>query len=143
MNITIEICIFELFEGPKFSLNWQSSFLDQISPDKVDFLEQICPEKVFPFKNGKSQQHHWILHIQIRLAIKFRLKMTILTFCTKFAQKGYFRSKTEKVNTAIKFCITEFFWVPNFSLNWQSSFFGPNFPKRSISSLNRKSEYHH
>ena len=28
--------------------------------------------------------------------IKFQLNFTILIFWTKFAQKGYFRSKTEK-----------------------------------------------
>ena len=39
---------------------------------------------------------------------KFSLKLTILRFWTKFAQEGYFRSKTEKVNTAIEFFIFQF-----------------------------------
>ena len=40
-------------------------------------------------------------------------------FWTKFAQKGCFLSKTEKVktNTTIEFCIFKLDWLPNFSLN--------------------------
>ena len=53
----------------------------------------------------------------MRLATKFHLKLTILIFWTKFGQKGYFRSKTEKVNITIEFCIFELVQVPNFSLN--------------------------
>ena len=41
----------------------------------MDFLE-----KNFPAKNGKSEQHHWILHIQISLDTKVQLKLTILFF---------------------------------------------------------------
>ena len=33
--------------------------------------------------------------------------MTILIFCTKFAGKGFFRSKIEKLNTTIEFYIFE------------------------------------
>ena len=46
--------------------------------------------------------------MQISLGAKFRVKLTILNFWTKLAQKGYyFRSKTEKVNITIEFCIVE------------------------------------
>ena len=48
-------------------------------------------------ENRKSEQH-WILHIQIILGTQFQLKLTILIFWTKFARKGYFRPKTEKLN---------------------------------------------
>ena len=48
-------------------------------------------------ENRKSEQH-WILHIQIILGTQFQLKLTILIFWTKFARKGYFSSKTEKLN---------------------------------------------
>ena len=48
-----------------------------------------------------------MLHIQISFGTKFQLKLTILIFCTKFIQKGYFRSKTEKVNITIEFSIFE------------------------------------
>ena len=50
-------------------------------------------------KNRKSEHHHRILLIQISLATKFQLKLTILIFLTRFVQKGFFWSKTEKVNT--------------------------------------------
>ena len=62
------------------------------STDNTDNLDQICPKKSI---SGRKQ-HHWILHIQISLGIKFHLKLTIVTIWTKFAQKGHFWSKTKK-----------------------------------------------
>ena len=50
-------------------------------------------------KNGKSEHHHLIPHIQISLGTKFKLKLTILISLIRFAQKGFSWSKTEKVNT--------------------------------------------
>ena len=38
-------------------------------------------------------------------------------FLDQIAQKGYFRSKTEKVNTTFEFCMFELVLVPNVSLN--------------------------
>ena len=46
--------------------------------------------------NRNNKHGHWILHIRIRLATKFQLKLVILIFWTKFRQKGYFSSKTRK-----------------------------------------------
>ena len=60
--------------------------------------------------------------------------MAILNFWTKFAQKGSFQSKTEKVNNTNEFSIFELVQVPNFSLNWQFCFFGPSLPKKGTSS---------
>ena len=37
-----------------------------------------------------------MIHIIISLSTKFHPKLTVLIFLTKFAQKGYFQSKTEK-----------------------------------------------
>ena len=54
-----------------------------------------------------SNHRHWILHIRISLGIMFDLKPTILIFWTKFVRSEYFRSKTEKVNITIEFCIFE------------------------------------
>ena len=51
------------------------------------------------------------------LGAKFQPKLTILTFSSKFAQKWYFQSKTEKVNIAIEFWIFELVQMPDFSLN--------------------------
>ena len=47
------------------------------------------------------EHHHWILHFRISLDTKFQLKLPILIFWTKFAQKGFFWSKTAKVNITI------------------------------------------
>ena len=41
------------------------------------------------------------MRVQINLGTKFQLKLTISIFWTKFATKGYYRSKTEKQH----FCI--------------------------------------
>ena len=73
-------------------------------------------------------------YIGISLGTKFQLKLTVLIFWTKFAQK---------VNITIEFCIFEIVYVPNFSLNWQVGFFWPNLPKKCVSGLNRKSEHDH
>ena len=97
------------------------------------FFGSNYPKKPFPVKNRKSEHRHWILHIRISLGTKFHFRQTTLKFGTKFAQKGYFRSKVEEVNIAIEFCILELLYIPNFSLNWQFLFFGPNFPNKSVS----------
>ena len=60
---------------------------------------------MFVVKNSKSEQHHWILHIRISLGTRFQLNLTILIFRTRFAQKRYFWSKAEEVNTTIEFSI--------------------------------------
>ena len=57
---------------------------------------------IFVVENERSEYHHWILDIRISLSIKFHLKLTILIFWTKFAQEGYFLSKTKKVNSIIE-----------------------------------------
>ena len=41
------------------------------------------------------------------VGIKFDVKLTILIFWVKFAQKVCFLSKTEKMNATIDFCIFE------------------------------------
>ena len=55
----------------------------------------------------KSENDYWILHTLISMVIKFQPKLTILTFWTKYAKKGYFQFKIEKVNTTIDFSIFE------------------------------------
>ena len=65
------------------------------------------------YKTENSEHHHWILHVRSSLGTKFQLKLTILIFWTKFAQKRCFRSKTEKVNIAIEFYIFKLVYVTN------------------------------
>ena len=67
---------------------------------------------------------------------KFHLKLGILIFGTKFAQKGYFWSKTEKVNTTIEFYIFE--KGTRFQLKLTIRILGPNLPKKGISVGKRK-----
>ena len=63
------------------------------------FFGPNWPKKVFLVKNWKSEHHHWTLHIQISLGNKFLLQLEILIFLTRFAQTGFFWSKTKIVNT--------------------------------------------
>ena len=65
-------------------------------------------------RNRKSEHDHWIVHIRISIGSKLQLKLTKNFFWTRFTQKRYFWSKTEKVNIIIEFCIFEFFWLSNF-----------------------------
>ena len=51
--------------------------------------------------------------MRIRLGNRFQLKLTILIFWTKFAQKGEFWSETKKVNIIIEFRIFKLEYVPN------------------------------
>ena len=46
-----------------------------------------------------------VLHIQINLGTKFFSDQTNLNFWTKFTQRWYWRSKSEKVNITTEFCI--------------------------------------
>ena len=90
------------------ALNWQFWHFGPNFPKKghfwsetkktvnIDNLDQICPRRALPVKKEKSEQHHWIQHIQISLATKFQLQLTILTFSTKFAPKRVFPIKSKK-----------------------------------------------
>ena len=93
---TIEFCIFELVQVSSFTLNWQLWLPGPNFPKKsISGLER------------KSDCHLWILHVRITLEVKFHLKLTMLTFWTKYARKGYFQLKTKKVNSIIEFRIFE------------------------------------
>ena len=58
-------------------------------------------------KNWKNEHHHWILPIKIILSTKFQLKLKILIFWTKFAQKQQVQLKRAKLNITSEFCIFE------------------------------------
>ena len=67
-------------------------------------LGQICPKRVFWIflvKKGKSEHNQWTLHIRISLGTIFQLKLTFLMFWTKFAQKRYLQSETEKLHLRV------------------------------------------
>ena len=93
----------------------------------------------------------WTKFTQKEYLLKIGKKWTTYEFCIfqisrhqtsasriKFVPKWYFQSKTENVNSTTQFCIFKLVLVPNFSLNWQFWFSGPNLPKKGISSLHQK-----
>ena len=73
---------------------------------------------------------------------KFRLKLIILIFWTKFAEKRHFQSKTEKLNT-IEFCMFKLVKELSFSLNGQFWFLDLISPKKVIPVENGKTEHPH
>ena len=75
----------------------------QLKLTTLSLLDQTCPS----VEKKKIEHHYWILHIGSSLGNKFQLKLTILIFRIKFAQKGYFYSRTEKVNTTMEISIFE------------------------------------
>ena len=120
VDITVEFYIFKLVLVPSFSLNWQFWFFRPDLPKK-DISSQKQKNRASPLSSEN-----------LNLGTKFQLKLTILNFWTKFAQKGYFRSKMEEVNMTTEFFIFKVVSVLNFSLNWQFWFFKPNLPKKGI-----------
>ena len=80
-------------------------------------MGQICPKMVFPVQKRRSKHHHCLLRIRFSLDTNFQLKLTILIFSNKFAQKGYFQSKTKKLNITVGFCVFEISQDTNFNLN--------------------------
>ena len=121
-----EFCIFEIsrYQNSTSRIKFISKGYSQSKAEKVNSI------------------HHWILHIQIRLGTKFQFKLTFLIFWTKFAQNGYFQSKSEKMKTTIKSCIFKSVYVPNLSLNWKFFYFWPNLPNKVFPVEKWKSEYH-
>ena len=74
--------------------------------------------------------------MNIIVGAKLQVKQTILKFCTKFAQKEPFPSKTEKISITIEISVFSLLTVPNFMLNRQFSFIGPNLLKKGRTYLN-------
>ena len=103
MNITIDFFKSNLVKVQNFSLNWQLSFSGPNFPKKgISCLNRRI--------------HQWILHILISLGAKFQPKLTILSFWTKFTQKGHFQLKIEKLNITLQFCILELTQVPKLAI---------------------------
>ena len=122
VNTTSEFFIFELFLVISFSLNMKFFY----------FFNQIC---------SSSEYHRGILDFRNILDTKFQLKLTILIFWTKFAKKGYFQSKAEKLNIPIEFCIFELVQEPNFSASTDNFYFLDQVcPKRVFSVFQSKTE---
>ena len=83
-----------------------------------NFIKKGALHRCFPLNIAK------ILRTPISKNIRnFSLNQQFCFFWTKFSQKGCFRSKTEKLNSAIEFCIFELAEFPNFSLDLLREFF--------------------
>ena len=90
------------------SLNWQLNF----------FGPNLPGTSIFDL-NTKIEFYDWNLDILISLGSRFQLKLTILIFLTKFAQKGYFWSifvfltalKTIQSIPFIHKKCNDFFWL--------------------------------
>ena len=119
VNTTIEFCIFELVYVSSFTLNWQYW---QFGPN--------LPKKGILIESEKSEHCHWILHIRISLWIKFRLKLTILTIWTKFAQKRHSGQKPKK-------------WTASLNSGYSNYSRYQICPKRLFPVKNEKGEQHH
>ena len=66
-----------------------------------------------------------------------------MIFWTKFTQKRYSQSKSEKINTTSELCIFKSVYIPNISFSWEFWFSGPSLSKKSVSRENwTKSERH-
>ena len=104
-------CLLFLFFSGNSGASPLNSTCSNSTCENLVFLDQICPKRVFPLKKknkkNKKKTHHWILQIRIRLDAKFQLKVRVLDFWTKFAQKGHFHWKRKKVNSIIEFCVFE------------------------------------
>ena len=121
----IEFCIFKLVLVPNFSLNWQ-----------VWFFWPDLPKKGFSWSKTKRwtpRIFYIILHIQINLVRNLSSNWRFWFFGPNL--KRYFRSKIEKLNVIIDFRIFKLILLPNFGLNWQSSFFWPDVPNKGFFDL--------
>ena len=101
-------------------------------------------KKVFlgPKQKKKDKQRHLILHNRISSGTKFQVELTILVFWTRLIQKGFFQSKTNKLNTTIEFCKFELVKIPDFNLEFTILSFWNNFSQKGIIPVkNRKSEH--
>ena len=97
----------------------------------------------YPVQKRKSGLHNRIWHLQINSRTNFFHKKTVLSFEWKLPKKSILCSNRKKVGITIEFSIFELIWIPNFILNRQSRFSGPNLPKMGILGKSRKIEHQH
>ena len=98
------------------------------------FFDQICPKKGVSDQTQKKWTPPLNPAYSIRIASKFSIKLTILTFWTKFSPKRVcLIGNKKKWTSPLKFApVFELVQVPNFSSNWQFWPSGPNLIKKGI-----------
>ena len=67
----------------------------------------FCEKGVSSRQQQKNEHNHRILYIRNSLGIKFHLKERTSDLQTKFAQKGYFCSNTEKGDITMGFVYSD------------------------------------
>ena len=88
-----------------------------------------------------GEYHYLLQHIEINLGTKFQLKQPTIISSTKFAQIGYFPSKTEKMSITILHIGINFGVKVHFKhivLNFLTKFV-----QKGIFGLKPKSEHRH
>ena len=116
-------------------INLNSKF--QLQRTILNFETNFQKKVYFRSKTQKNEHHYWIHHIRISLSTNFQLKLTSAILWTNFfricpKRGSYFQSKTDKIDTAIEFCIFELVLVSNFTLYQQFWIFGSNLSKKDI-----------
>ena len=103
MNTTIELFTFELVLVPHFSWNWQLKVFGPNLPKKgVSLLKQWRPQ-LKQVKTTIEFSIFWLLLLP-NLNWNWQFWFFFVQLCLKWC----FPSKTEKVDTAIEFCVFEF-----------------------------------
>ena len=129
VNITIEFYIFKLVYAPNCSLNWQFWF--------------FWSKKDISSRKWKSDSRNWIVYIWIDVGTKFQLKLIILLFLAKLAQKEYFWSKQKKCTLPLDSSYLNYFRYQILLLNKQFWSLGQICSKRVHLMQFRKSEHNH
>ena len=99
-----QICSKRVFlvQNKKVNIPLNSVYSNFTSLTTLNFGINFFLKVYFYSKMEKNEHHYWILHIRISLGTKFQFELTILIYWTKFAQKGYLRSKTEKLLFSVR-----------------------------------------
>ena len=108
---------------------WNSKFVYFLNYLRI---LRLCPKTI----HRCTHCNKYLQQLQSLYSGKFG-ETIIVPHLPSFTKKGVCY-KIEKVNTTIEFCIFELVLLPNFSLNWQVWFFGPNLPKKGVFSLKQK-----
>ena len=108
----------------------------------LSFPTKFTQKSVFWVKNKKCEHHQWIPQIRISLSTKFQLKMVILIFWIKVAQKRYFPSK-KKIKHRHWIRHIQFTLITEIQLKTGNFNFWTKFSQKSYSWRIKKSEHHH
>ena len=106
-------------------------------------MDQLCPKRIFQVVNKKSEYHHWIFHIQIRLATKFQLNAIRWHFGPNLSKKCIFGRKRKKWISPFNSPYWNYLRI-KFNLKLTIFFILDQIcPERPFLMENEKSEQHH